>query len=76
MCNFTPVERPDYRVGVPKPGVWQEVLNTDAAVYGGGNRGNLGGVTSADVPADGQAQSVTLTLPPLSVIVLRHTGTN
>ena len=71
VCNFTPVERSGFQVGVPSAGFWKEVLNTDAAIYGGGNRGNLGGAMSKDVPADGQLQSVTLTLPPLSVVVLR-----
>ena len=71
VCNFTPVERTDFRVGVPNGGHWREILNTDAAVYGGGNCGNLGGCDAHDVPADGHAQSVTLTLPPLSVVVLQ-----
>ena len=71
VCNFTPVERSGFQVGVPDEGFWEEVLNTDAAIYGGENRGNLGGCASQDVPADGQAQSVTLTLPPLSVVVLK-----
>ncbi|SDZ24667.1 1,4-alpha-glucan branching enzyme [Jannaschia faecimaris] len=71
MCNFTPVERLDFRVGVPEPGYWEEVLNTDAAIYGGGNRGNLGGTDTAGVAADGHAQSIALTLPPLAVVVLR-----
>ncbi len=72
MCNFTPVERVGFRVGVPIAGAWEEVLNTDAGIYGGGNRGNLGGVTTQAVVADGWAQSVALTLPPLSVVILRH----
>ncbi|MEL7090520.1 MAG: 1,4-alpha-glucan branching protein GlgB [Pseudomonadota bacterium] len=76
MCNFTPVLREDFRIGVPVPGVWEEVINTDSALYGGGNRGNLGAVQSVATPCDGQAQSVTLTLPPLSVVVLRHKETN
>lgn len=71
MCNFTPVERLDFRIGVPNAGTWDEVLNTDAAIYGGGNRGNLGHVTAEPVPCDGHAHSVTLTLPPLSTVVLR-----
>jgi len=71
MCNFTPVERVEFRVGVPAAGFWEEVLNTDAAVYGGGNRGNLGGGETSDIAADGQGQSITLTLPPLSVVVMR-----
>ncbi len=70
ICNFTPVERLDFRVGVPKEGFWEEALNTDAKTYGGGNRGNLGGVAATATPHDGHEHSVTLTLPPLSVIVL------
>lgn len=72
MCNFTPVERVEFNVGVPVQGLWQEVLNTDAEIYGGGNRGNMGATSSRDAPADGYEQSVALTLPPLSVVVLRH----
>jgi len=70
-CNFTPVERVNFRIGVPDPGLWDEVLNTDAAIYGGGNRGNLGHVTAEDEPWDGHDQSVSLTLPPLAVVVLQ-----
>ncbi|MEX3017841.1 1,4-alpha-glucan branching protein GlgB [Gymnodinialimonas hymeniacidonis] len=70
-CNFTPVERLGFRVGVPNAGFWEEALNTDAGHYGGGNRGNLGGCEASDTPYDGQDHSVTLTLPPLSVIVLK-----
>ena len=72
ICNFTPVERLGFRVGVPGQGFWEEVLNTDASIYGGGNRGNLGGCEASQSPWDGQDQSVTLTLPPLSVIVLKQ----
>ena len=71
ICNFTPVERLNFRLGLPRAGHWDEVMNTDAGAYGGGNRGNLGGGGTEEVPADGFAQSMTLTLPPLSVIVLR-----
>lgn len=71
MCNFTPVERVDFRIGVPKAGHWDEVLNSDAEIYGGGNRGNLGGVDTTNTAADGHEHSVTLTSPPLSVVVLR-----
>ncbi len=71
MCNFTPVERTDFRLGVPKQGFWEEVLNSDADIYGGGNRGNMGGVQSDDIGADGQGQSVVITLPPLAVVVLK-----
>ena len=71
MCNFTPVERLGFRIGIPRAGFWEEILNTDAAIYGGENRGNFGGVASTDTGADGHQQSLTLTLPPLSVVVLR-----
>ena len=71
VCNFTPVERTGFQVGVPEAGFWEEILNTDAAIYGGGNRGNLGGCEAQSVPADGLAHSVVLTLPPLSVVVLK-----
>jgi 1,4-alpha-glucan branching enzyme len=75
VCNFTPVTREGFQVGVPEGGYWEEVLNTDAAIYGGDNRGNLGGCTTEDSTADGQAQSIRLTLPPLSVVVLRKKAT-
>jgi 1,4-alpha-glucan branching enzyme len=68
--NFTPVVRERYRIGVPAGGHWQEILNTDAAPYGGANVGNLGGVTADDLPCHGQAHSLELTLPPLAALVL------
>ncbi|WP_417259789.1 1,4-alpha-glucan branching protein GlgB [Celeribacter sp.] len=72
MCNFTPVERSHFRLGVPEAGFWEEVLNTDAEIYGGGNRGNFGGVETTDVSADGYPQSLEMTLPPLSVVIMRQ----
>ncbi len=72
VCNFTPVERSGFQIGVPHAGFWEEVLNTDASTYGGDNRGNLGGCDTQAGHIDGQAQSVTLTLPPLSVVVLKR----
>jgi 1,4-alpha-glucan branching enzyme len=71
LCNFTPVERTDLRVGVPAAGHWEEVLNTDSAAYGGGNRGNMGGVTSTPEAWDGQAQHIRVTLPPLATLIFR-----
>jgi 1,4-alpha-glucan branching enzyme len=70
LCNFTPVSRFAYRVGVPVGGFWREVVNTDAGIYGGSNLGNDGGVqaehrVSHDLPA-----SLVLTLPPLSTLIL------
>ena len=74
MCNFTPVERSGFRVGVPEMGHWEEVLNTDSALYGGRNRGNLGGLDAVEEASDGFEASVAMTLPPLSVVVLKWTG--
>ncbi|PTW50265.1 1,4-alpha-glucan branching protein GlgB [Rhodovulum kholense] len=70
VCNLTPVERSGVRVGLPRAGCWREVMNTDAAIYGGGNRGNLGGVVAEEVAHQGLPASVELTLPPLSVLFL------
>jgi 1,4-alpha-glucan branching enzyme len=70
--NFTPVPRPNYRLGVPAGGTWIEVMNSDAELYGGSGQGNLGQVSSSPVAAHGHYQSVLVTLPPLSAIALRH----
>ena len=70
ISNFTPVERTAWRCGLPRGGTWREALNTDAGIYGGANRGNLGGVTAEDVAWHGQAHSAEVTLPPLSTIIL------
>ncbi|MBP2549195.1 1,4-alpha-glucan branching enzyme [Neorhizobium galegae] len=70
ISNMTPVPREGYRVGVPLAGRWREILNTDAAVYGGSNLGNVE-VWSEEQPAHGHAQSLMLTLPPLATIYLR-----
>jgi 1,4-alpha-glucan branching enzyme len=69
--NMTPVER-RMRMGLPTAGHWDEILNSDAAIYGGGNRGNLGGVDSEAVTWHGQAQSALVTLPPLSSVYFRQ----
>ena len=71
VCNFTPVVREGYRVGVPRPGYYTELLNTDGACYGGGDIGNGGGVPAEPVPWHGQPYSVSLTLPPLAALWLR-----
>jgi len=70
-CNFTPVPRLDYRVGVPTSGRWDEVLNSDATLYGGSGQGNLGGADSVPLPMHGRPVSLTITLPPLSVVAFR-----
>lgn len=67
VCNFTPVLRHHYRVGVPRGGFWKELLNSDAVTYWGSGAGNMGGVKAGDFPAHGRPFSLTLTLPPLSV---------
>ena len=70
-CNFTPIPRPSYRIGVPRAGFWAEVLNSDAADYGGSGVGNLGGVHSGDVACHGHAQSIVVTLSPLGIVVFK-----
>jgi 1,4-alpha-glucan branching enzyme len=71
-CNFTPVPRHGYRVGVPAPGYYRERLNTDAALYGGGDIGNGGGVAAEEVASHGRPCSICLTLPPLATVFLEH----
>ncbi|MFC7334365.1 1,4-alpha-glucan branching protein GlgB [Rhodocista pekingensis] len=70
VCNFTPLPRHGYRLGVPAEGWWAERLNTDAERYGGSNVGNGGGVRTEEVPAHGRPYSLSLTLPPLGTVVL------
>ena len=72
LCNFTPVPRYSYRVGTPRGGQWQEILNSDAARYGGSNMGNLGGAETAPIGLHGRPYSLTLTLPPLSVSFFKN----
>ena len=71
ILNCTPVVREDYRVGVPQAGYYQELLNSDAAVFGGANMGNLGGVESEEVASHSQAHSIRLRLPPLAILILK-----
>ena len=70
VCNFTPIPRHDYRLGVPHVGPWVERLNTDAAIYGGSNVGNQGRVEAELVGTHGLPASLLLTLPPLSTLVM------
>ena len=69
VCNFTPVVREDYRLGVPRLGAWRELLNSDSEYYGGSNVGNHGVVEAEQVPFHGHAYSIRLTMPPLAAIV-------
>ena len=71
VCNFTPVPREGFRVGVPRGGFWREILNSDAAIYGGSGLGNLGGVEAEPVSWHGRDQSIAVTLPPLAVVAFR-----
>jgi len=66
VFNMTPVERTGWRIGAPAAGHWREILNSDAHDFGGGGRGNMGGVDAEAVPANGFAHSISVTLPPLS----------
>jgi 1,4-alpha-glucan branching enzyme len=72
ISNFTPVPRAGYHLGVPLPGHYREVVNTDAALYGGSNVGNMGGVTAVAEEAHGRPQSIFVTLPPLATIILER----
>ncbi|MDO4786512.1 MAG: 1,4-alpha-glucan branching protein GlgB [Fretibacterium sp.] len=72
VCNFTPVPRTPYRVGVPRPGYWREILNSDALLYGGSGMGNAGGLEADQVPSHGYPQSLPLVLPPLSIVLFHY----
>jgi 1,4-alpha-glucan branching enzyme len=71
VCNFTPVPRHQYRVGVPSGGTWKEALNSDAPLYGGSGQGNLGSIESSPIPMHGSPHSLAITVPPLSAVVLQ-----
>jgi len=70
-CNFTPVPRPNYSVGVPSPGFYREILNSDSEYYGGSNMGNAGGVMASAKKAHGRPHSISITLPPLAVVAFQ-----
>jgi 1,4-alpha-glucan branching enzyme len=70
-CNFTPVPRHNYRVGVPFKGAWKEILNSDGRDYGGSGQGNLGSVEAIPIPFHGRPYSINLTLPPLAAVFLK-----
>lgn len=71
VANFTPVPREGYRLGVPVAGLWDEVFNSDSAIFGGGNIGNAGCVEAVTAECDGRPFSLTVTVPPLGAIFLR-----
>jgi 1,4-alpha-glucan branching enzyme len=70
-CNFTPVPRYDYRIGVPVRGRYTEIFNTDSEMFGGSNMGNSGAVWADEVQSHGRPASLSVTLPPLAVVVLK-----
>ena len=72
VCNFTPVPRSNYKVGIPEGGFWKEVLNSDAKEYGGSGHGNLGGQEAAPFPSQGRPFSLSLNVPPLGIVFLKR----
>ena len=71
ICNFTPVPRLNYQLGVPGGGFWRELLNSDAVEYGGTGMGNMGGVQAVEEPLHGRSHTIGLTLPPLAALFLK-----
>jgi 1,4-alpha-glucan branching enzyme len=71
VVSATPMVRYSYRLGVPKPGFYREIINTDAETYGGSNIGNLGGVQTEDVPWMGREHSILINLPPLATLAFK-----
>ncbi|HNZ21715.1 MAG TPA: 1,4-alpha-glucan branching protein GlgB [Polyangiaceae bacterium] len=72
VCNFTPVPREGYRIGVPEPGWYAERLNSDSGIYGGSNMGNAGGLQAEPTPWQGFDWSISLTVPPLACLILQR----
>jgi 1,4-alpha-glucan branching enzyme len=70
-CNFTPVPRYNYHIGAPWGGRWQELLNSDAPIYGGAGQGNLGEAIAAPIPWHGRSHLLNVTLPPLAIVVFK-----
>ncbi|MEM7462663.1 MAG: 1,4-alpha-glucan branching protein GlgB [Pseudomonadota bacterium] len=74
LCNFTPVERSSYTIGLPNSGKWKEVLNSDAGIYGGGDRGNMGTIKAVKGESHGQPAKTDLVIPPLTTLILIYEG--
>jgi 1,4-alpha-glucan branching enzyme len=74
VCNFTPVPRLNYRVGVPDPGPYREILNTDSELFGGSNLGNGGLVMSQPISQNNHYHSLSITVPPLAVVAFESPG--
>jgi 1,4-alpha-glucan branching enzyme len=71
VCNFTPVPRMGYRIGVPGYCFYKEILNSDSQIYWGSNMGNSGGINADKIPCHGRPYSINITLPPLSVLIFK-----
>jgi len=74
VLNFTPTPRYNYQVGVPREGLWQEILNSDAEEYGGSGHGNFGGIEAVPIEIHGRPYSLKLTLPPLGAVFFKSEG--
>ncbi len=74
VCNFSPVPRGSYRIGVPRKGFWKEILNSDAKQYWGGGIGNFGGVNTVPIALHGRNYSITVDLPPLAAVFFKWNG--
>ncbi len=72
VCNFTPVPRHMYRIGVPKRGFWKEMLNSDAVIYGGSGIGNFGGAEAEEISEHGRDYSLSIDLPPLGIVFFKN----
>jgi 1,4-alpha-glucan branching enzyme len=72
ICNFTPIPRYNYMIGVPEEGYWHEILNSDAKIYGGSGHGNFGGIETVPVPFHNEKQSANVILPPLGMVVFSN----
>ncbi len=72
ICNFTPVPRDHYRIGISQGGLWSEILNSDAKIYGGSGHGNFGGLRATHVPSHGKDHSLSLTLPSLGILFFKN----
>jgi 1,4-alpha-glucan branching enzyme len=71
VCNFTPVPRYNYRLGVPRGGRWRELLNSDAPLYGGSGMGNFGAAEATPMPYESFGHSLSITVPPLAVLFFK-----
>jgi len=74
LCNFTPVPRHGYRIGLPAAGIWREIFNSDSPAYGGSGQGNLGRVTARESPSHGFPASAEVTIPPLATVMFQFEG--